>query len=145
MAPEVFGGYRKYLAELGLHFDTLSSSALQSGAILTGERFMGRMFGVNFMTSNRYSVPSGQGDWKMHAFTTSCFTFAMKPPYVQILEPGVLQSGPHWRLIQINRWAIQEINPAHIGSLSVDINCGNRVRYQPITCLLYTSPSPRDS
>lgn len=112
MAPELFAGYRQYLLEQKYYFEAVNSAIFSNGSILSGERFMGKIFGINFMTSNRYSVPTGNGDWKLHMFTPNCFAFAMKPPYVQILAPGVNQNGPHWRLIQINRWAIKEINDA---------------------------------
>ena len=72
---------------------------------------MGSMFGLKFMTSNRYPVPSGNGMWTFHAFTTGAWTFAMKSPLVQILSPTTNQTGPYWDFKQIGRWATKEINP----------------------------------
>ena len=111
MHPELFSGYRSWLAENGYQWDTLTSSVLGSGGVLSGERFMGSIFGLKFITSNRYAVPTGNALWKFHAFTTNCFTFAMKSPLVQILSPTTNQTGPYWDMKQISRWGIKEINP----------------------------------
>ena len=111
MPPELFVGYRQWTVEQGYQWDALTSSVLSSGGVLTGERFVGSMFGIRFVTSNRYSEPVGNAMWRIHAFTTGCFTFAMKSPFVQILSPTTNQTGPYWDLKQIGRWAILEINP----------------------------------
>ena len=122
MPPELFAGYRQWTIEQGYQWDTLTASVLNSGGILTGDRYMGSMFGIKFLTSNRYAVPTGTGAggrWTFHAFTTSCFTFAMKSPLVQILSPTVNQSGPEWDMKQIGRWATKEVNPSFKYEFSV--------------------------
>ena len=112
MAPELFSGFRQWLVEQKYQWDELTRQALVNGGVLTGEDYEGMIFNTKFFTSNRYNVPTGNGDWKMHAFTTAAFTFAMKSPLVQILSPTTNQSGPEWDMKQIGRWAVKEINPA---------------------------------
>ena len=111
MPPELLVALLDSPLAIAYQWDTLTSSVLGSGGVLTGERFVGSMFGIRFVTSNRYSVPTGNSMWRIHAFTTGCFTFAMKAPFVQILSPTTNQTGPYWDLKQIGRWAILEINP----------------------------------
>ena len=110
MSPELFSGYRGWTIEQGYQWDTLTASVLGAGGVLTGERYVGSIFGIKFITSNRYPVPTGNAMWRIHAFTTGCFTFAMKSPLVQILSPQINQTGPYWDMKQLGRWATKEIN-----------------------------------
>ena len=122
MAPEIFTVFALDMLKEGYGWDLLTADLIRNNSVLAAAGFKGRYKGIDVMSWNGVSIPTGATDWIINCGAREGVAADVRPPLVQFMTPeqNQVSTKPANLLRQAGDYGYAELTETLLHEYSID-------------------------